>query len=69
MLHSLTARKEWKFFAVLPKAAPVLAVAWWAVLLLRGALPAAFAIAIGVLVGAVQRGHSLLGPLAFTTKS
>jgi ATP-binding cassette subfamily B protein len=48
MLHSLTARKEWKFFAVLPKAAPVLAVAWWAVLLLRGALPAAFANAMGV---------------------
>jgi ATP-binding cassette subfamily B protein len=65
MLHSLTARKEWKFFAVLPKAAPVLAVAWWTVLLLRGALPAAFAIAMGVLVGAVQRGQSLFGPLAF----
>jgi ATP-binding cassette subfamily B protein len=65
MLHSLTARKEWKFFAVLPKAAPVLAVAWWTVLLLRGALPAAFAIAMGVLVGAVQRGRSLFGPLAF----
>ncbi len=65
MLHSLTARKEWKFFAVLPKAAPFLAVAWWTVLLLRGALPAAFAIAMGVLVGAVQRGQSLLGPLAF----
>ncbi len=65
MLHSLTARKEWKFFAVLPKAAPVLAAAWWSVLLLRGALPAAFAIAMGVLVGAVQRGQSLFGPLAF----
>ena len=65
MLHSLTARKEWKFFAVLPKAAPVLAVAWWTVLLLRGALPAAFAIAMGVLVGAVQRGQFLFGPLAF----
>ncbi|HEX4635237.1 MAG TPA: ABC transporter ATP-binding protein, partial [Rhizomicrobium sp.] len=65
MLHSLTARKEWKFFAVLPKAAPVLAAAWWMVLLLRGILPAAFAIAMGVLVGAVQRGQSLPGPLAF----
>ena len=65
MLHSLTARKEWKFFAVLPKAAPALAAAWWTVLLLRGILPAAFAIAMGVLVGAVQRGHSLSGPLAF----
>jgi ATP-binding cassette, subfamily B, bacterial len=65
MLQSLTARKEWKFFAVLPKAAPILAEGWWTVLLLRGILPAAFAIAMGVLVGAVQRGHSLTEPLAF----
>jgi ATP-binding cassette subfamily B protein len=65
MLQSLTARKEWKFFAVLPKADPVLATAWWTVLLLRGILPAAFAIAMGVLVGAVERGHPLTAPLAF----
>jgi ATP-binding cassette subfamily B protein len=64
MLQSLTARKEWKFFAVLPKADPVLAAAWWTVLLLRGILPAAFAIAMGLLVGAVERGHPLAGPLA-----
>jgi ATP-binding cassette, subfamily B, bacterial len=63
MLQSLTARKEWKFFAVLPKADPVLAAAWWTVLLLRGILPAAFAIAMGVLVGAVERGQPLAGPL------
>ena len=63
MLQSLTARKEWKFFAVLPKADPVLAAAWWTVLLLRGILPAAFAIAMGLLVGAVERGHPLVGPL------
>ena len=61
----LRARKEWKFFAVLPQAAPGLAAAWWTVLLLRGILPAAFAIAMGVLVGAVQHGHSLAGPLTF----
>jgi ATP-binding cassette subfamily B protein len=67
MLQSLTARKEWKFFAVLPKAAPSLAAGWWTVLLLRGILPAAFAIAMGVLVGAVQRGHSLTEPLAFAS--
>jgi ATP-binding cassette subfamily B protein len=65
MLQSFTARKEWKFFAVLPKAAPILAGGWWTVLLLRGILPAAFAIAMGVLVGAVQRGHSLTEPLTF----
>ncbi len=65
MLERITARKEWKFFAVLPKADPGLAAAWWTVLLLRGILPAAFAIAMGVLVSAVQRGHPLAGPLAF----
>src|SRR5437016_4464759 len=66
MLQSLTERKEWKFFDVLPKAAPGLTAAWWTVLVLRGVLPAAFAIAMGVLVGAVQRGNPLAGPLAFT---
>ena len=34
-------------------------------LILRGVLPAVFAIAMGVLVGAVQRGDGLAGPLAF----
>jgi ABC-type multidrug transport system fused ATPase/permease subunit len=63
--QSLTQRKEWKFFAVLPKASPSLAAAWWTALLLRGTLPAAFAIAMGVLVGAVQHGNSLAGPLVF----
>jgi ATP-binding cassette, subfamily B, bacterial len=62
----LTDRKEWKFFAVLPKAAPGLAIAWWATLLLRGVLPAAFAIAMGLLVGAVQHGVSLAGSLALS---
>jgi ABC-type multidrug transport system fused ATPase/permease subunit len=64
MLRRLNVRKEWKFFSVLPKADPGLAAAWWTALLLRGTLPAAFAIAMGVLVGAVQRGSSLAGPLA-----
>jgi ATP-binding cassette, subfamily B, bacterial len=64
-MPNLTARKEWKFFAVLPRAAPGLAAAWWVALLLRGTLPAAFAIAMGVLVGAVQHQHALLVPLAF----
>lgn len=65
MLPRLTERKEWKFFGVLPKADPGLAAAWWTALLLRGTLPAAFAIAMGVLVGAVQHGNPLAGPLAF----
>jgi len=65
VLQSLAERKEWKFFGVLPKADLGLAAAWWAALLLRGILPAMLAIAMGVLVGAVQRGAGLAGPLAF----
>jgi len=58
-------RNEWQFFAVLPKADRTLAAVWWVVLVLRGVLPAVFAIAMGVLVGAVQHGHGLAAPLAF----
>jgi len=60
----LRQRQEWKFFAVLPRADRPLAVAWWAILLLRGVLPAVFALAMGALVGAVQSGDDLAGPLA-----
>src|SRR4029450_6355626 len=63
VLRGLAERKEWQFFAVLPKADPLLAAAWWAALILRGVLPAVFAVATGVLVGAVQRGDSIITPL------
>ena len=63
MIRRLRARNEWKFFAVLPKADLGLAVAWWALLVLRGVLPAIFGIAMGVLVAVVQRGGSLAFPL------
>ncbi len=59
MFRRLRERNEWTFFAVLPKADRLLALAWWTVLLLRGVLPAFFAIAMGALVSAVQRGGSL----------
>ncbi len=65
MIKPLRARPEWKFFSVLPKASFPLAIAWWLVLLLRGLLPALFAIAMGVLVGAVGRGAPLAAPLAW----
>ena len=65
MLQALAERKEWKFFSILPKADPLLAAVWWIVLLARGILPAAFAIAMGVLVGVVQRGDPIAGPLVF----
>src|SRR5207248_10173785 len=64
-MPNLRERQELKFFSVLPKADPLLATVWWLVLLLRGVLPALFGIAMGVLVGAVQRGTDLSGPLAF----
>ncbi len=59
----ITERKEWQFFAVLPKADGLLAAVWWAALVLRGILPAVFAIVMGVLVAAVQNGSALASPL------
>src|SRR5215210_7179491 len=64
-MKSLRDRKEWKLFAVLPKADRALAGAWWVVLVLRGILPAFFGIAMGLLVAAVQQGSGLGGPLEF----
>jgi ATP-binding cassette, subfamily B, bacterial len=63
MLQRLRARTEWKFFSVLPKADRPLAALWWTLLILSGVLPAAFAVAMGALVGAVQAGGSLATPL------
>ena len=59
MIERLTGRKEWMFFAALPQAGGALAIAWWAAVVLRGVLPAVFAIAMGALVAAVQRGDDL----------
>ncbi len=63
MRRRLRERDEWRLFAALPKADGPLATAWWAVLILRGTLPAVLAIATGALVAAVQRSDSLTGPL------
>jgi ABC-type multidrug transport system fused ATPase/permease subunit len=56
-------RNDWKFIGVLFAADPVLAIAWWVVLVLRGVLPALFAIAMGALVSAVERGEPFAQPL------
>ncbi|WP_237722447.1 ABC transporter ATP-binding protein [Singulisphaera acidiphila] len=64
MIQRLRTSDGWKFFGVLPQANRGLAVTWWVLLLLRGILPALFAIVIGRLVGAVQRGQDVVGPLA-----
>ncbi|MCU1447935.1 MAG: ABC-type multidrug transport system, ATPase and permease component [Acidimicrobiales bacterium] len=63
MVRRLRGSKEWRFFGVLSQADRGLAVSWWALLILRGVLPAALAVAMGVLVGAAKAGHDLAGPL------
>jgi ATP-binding cassette, subfamily B, bacterial len=61
--RSLRQRQEWQFFASLPRADLPLAAAWWSLVVLRSVLPPVFAVATGVIVGAVQSGSSLTGPL------
>jgi ATP-binding cassette subfamily B protein len=63
MFERLRVRKEWTFFGILTHADAGLGAAWWVVLALRGVLPAAFAVAMGLLVGAVQQGSALTVPL------
>ncbi len=63
MLRRFFASDEWKFFGVLFRASRPLTITWWALIVLRGALPAVFAIAMGVLIGAVNDGTSLVVPL------
>jgi ATP-binding cassette, subfamily B, bacterial len=60
----LRARNEWKFASVLPRADRTLAAAWWTLLILRGLLPALFALAMGALVGAAERHDPLAARLA-----
>jgi ATP-binding cassette, subfamily B, bacterial len=54
----------WTFLALLPKVSPGRAVAWWTLILLRGSLPAAFTLSVGLLVGALQRGSGVAAALA-----
>jgi ATP-binding cassette, subfamily B, bacterial len=63
-LRRLRARQEWEFGCALHRADRRMADGWWALLLLRGLLPAGFSIASGVLVGAIDRHASLAAPLA-----
>ena len=63
MIRRVTKSAEWQFFGALFQADRALTVTWWSGIVARGVLPAAFAIAMGVLVGAVQKGSSLTGPL------
>ncbi|MFN8516870.1 MAG: hypothetical protein U0841_30720 [Chloroflexia bacterium] len=62
-MKSLRQRAEWQFFAILPRVDGPLAGAWYALLLIRGLLPALFALAMGGMIGAVQRQEALTAPL------
>ncbi len=55
----LRARQELQLAAALKRADPAMATGWWSLLALRGLLPAAFSIATGVLVAAVQHHQNL----------
>lgn len=59
----------WKFFAVLPRADRILATTWWALIVLRGAVPAAFGVAVGFTVAEIRAGRSLVLPLSLLAVS
>ena len=52
-----------KFFAVLPRASRGLCWAWWALIVLRGALPGLFTVVVGAVVSGVGAGGAVTGPL------
>jgi len=62
-LTRLRATAEWRFLAILPRAQPGLAAGWWALVLVRGVLPACFTLSVGFLVGSVQSGSPPVVPL------
>ena len=63
VIGRLRARQEWRFAGVVATADRRLATLWWSVLVLRGVLPALLAISTGVVIGAIERGDDLAGPL------
>ena len=63
LAERLRARDEWRLIRVLNRADPLLSALWWLLLVARGILPALFAIAMGLLIGAVQAESGLAGPL------
>lgn len=64
MVHRLRQREEWIFFAELPRVDLLLAATWWGLLVLRGVMPALFALASGYLVGALSADEGIALGLA-----
>jgi ATP-binding cassette, subfamily B, bacterial len=69
MIDRLRRRQEWQFFRALRRAAPVYAIGWWVLVVLRGMLPAVTSVAFGWLVSAITRDVSLVGPLVMVGAS
>jgi ATP-binding cassette, subfamily B, bacterial len=63
MLARALDRQEARLAAALWRADRPMACAWWSLLVVRGLLPAGFAIATGVAVAAVERQSALAAPL------
>ena len=63
VLARMRKRQEMRLAAALWHADRRMAAAWWGLLVARGLLPACFAVAVGVLVAAVQRGSGVPAPL------
>lgn len=61
----LTGDQKTIFFQTLFRASPLPAAVWWALLIAGGVTPVIFALAMGSVVGTVDDGGSLTGPLVF----
>ncbi len=64
MVDRLRAHPYWILAGVLPQADLGLAAAWWVLLVLRGLLPAVFAVAMGWMVATIEQGGDPTAPLA-----
>ncbi|MEW2085666.1 ABC transporter ATP-binding protein [Streptomyces sp. NPDC005283] len=64
MTTKLRERQELVFFRYLSGVRAPMAAAWWLLIALRGALPAVFTVATGMLITGVQEGRQLLLPMA-----
>ncbi|MBV9083519.1 MAG: hypothetical protein JOZ62_12645, partial [Acidobacteriaceae bacterium] len=63
VIERLRTSNLWTVAGVLPRASRSLATLWWIVLILRGLLPAGFALVMGSVVAAVQHHADPTQPL------
>jgi ATP-binding cassette, subfamily B, bacterial len=63
VIERVRAHPYWILAAGLPQADRVLTIAWWFLLVLRGVLPALFAIAMGWMVATIEQGGNVTAPL------